>query len=354
VYDVVVLPGDGIGEEVTRAALEVIDAAAGRDTFNWKMRDCGAAYYVKTGKAMDESTREECKAADAVFLGAVGLPTVRKPDGAEITDEVVLDLRSNLDLFANVRPVKSRRGCKGPLSREDIDYIVLRENTEGLYASRTGGLILGRDVAVDSMVMTRKGVERISRYAFELARASKGSPRDGVRRVTCADKANVLRGFVFFRRVFFEVAREYPDIKAEFEHADAITVRMVLNPDTLNVIVCENMLGDILSDLGAGTIGGMGMAPAGNIGADHAMFEPVHGSAPGIAGQGIANPVAAVLSGAMMLRWLSVKKACPSLLDAGNRIESAVDLAIAEGMHTRDLGGKLSTLEMTGAIIARL
>jgi 3-isopropylmalate dehydrogenase len=284
----------------------------------------------------------------------VGLPSVRRSDGSEVADEVVLDIRSDLDLYANLRPVRSWPGVRGPLGRRDIEYMILRENTEGLYASRTGGLVLGDNVATDTMIITRRGTERAADHAFRLAQRSKGRPRDGRKVVTCVDKANTLKSFVFFRKIFDEVAARYPEVQAEYELADAMTARMVLAPDTLNVVVCENMLGDLLSDLAAATVGGMGLAPSANVGLRHGMFEPTHGSAPGIAGRNQANPIATILSGAMMLEWLGDRGNDDKCVSAARNIKSAVEKTLAAGMKTNDLGGTETTSGFATAVIANL
>lgn len=325
--NLVVIPGDGIGPELTEATVEVLRAVEKRAAnFALKLdrREAGAGEYRRTGKALSDETMAACKAADAVLKAPVGHPDVRLPDGTE-AGTLGGVLRPGLDAYANVRPVRLYAGVKAalPLPPGAIDYVIVRENTEGLYASRSRGFVTA-DLAIDNMVITRKGVERVSRRAFEIARGRDGAPKDKVKRVTCVDKANVLRGFAFFREVFLETAKDYPDIRAEFLYADATAARLVQDPGYFDVLVMENFLGDLLSDLGAGTVGGLGMCPSGNIGDSKAFFEPIHGSAPDIAGQDKANPLSMVLSAAMLLEWLDQRAAARGIRDA-------VDGALADG-----------------------
>ncbi len=307
-YDIAVLPGDGIAPEVVAEAQRVLDAAGGA-TLRYTEHPCGANCYLETGEPLPEATVEACRTVDAVLLGAMGLPDVRWPDGTEMRPQV--DLRFLLDLYAGVRPIYLYAEHHCPLKgygAGDIDFVILRENVEGLFASMNGGIQLRDETAVDSMVITRSGTERISRYAFQLAADRHAERADGRRgprttHVTCVDKANVFKSMAFFRSVFDGVAAE-DDTAADHAYVDAMSLYMVQRPETYDVMVTENMYGDILSDLGAGLVGGLGMAPSGDIGEDAAVFQPSHGTAPDIVGQGIANPVATILSAAMMLRWL--------------------------------------------------
>ncbi|MBI2206827.1 MAG: isocitrate/isopropylmalate dehydrogenase family protein [Candidatus Rokubacteria bacterium] len=326
-YSVVVLPGDGIGPELTAAAVAVLEAVQKTADFSlaldWHM--AGAAVYRDTGRAMSDDTLAACRAAQATLKGPVGHPDVRGPDG---TEAGVLGgiLRPALDAYANVRPIRLYPGVTSALANRtagSIDYVVVRENTEGLYASRGRGFVTA-DVALDTMVMTRQGCERVARRAFTLCRMRDGAPDDRRRRVTCVDKANVLRGFAFFREAFLGVAKEFPDVEAECLYADATAARLVQDPGHFDVLVMENFLGDILSDLGGGTIGGLGMCPSGNIGDRAAYFEPIHGSAPDIAGKDRANPISMILTAAMMLDWLGESA-------TGSRIRAAVHAALGEG-----------------------
>jgi 3-isopropylmalate dehydrogenase len=307
VHRIVVIPGDGIGPELVDAAMTVLDAVAARDggfALEVQRVDAGAQHYAETGQNISDEGLDRCRAADAVLKGPVGLPWVVRPDGTE-GGLLGSTLRGGLDLYANVRPVTLWPGVSAPLTMEPgaIDYVIVRENTEGLYASRGLG-VANRWAAADTLLMTRPGVERIVRFAFDRARARAGAPADGVTRVTCVDKANVLKSFAFFRAIFDEVAAEYPDVEAGHMYTDATAQALVMDPGRFDVIVTENFVGDLLSDLGGGTVGGIGMCGSGNLGTGTAVFEPVHGSAPSLAGTDRANPLSQVLSAAMMLDHL--------------------------------------------------
>lgn len=294
--------------------------------------------------------------ADAILHGAAGIPGVVHPDGTEAGLDFTLTLRFKLDLFANVRPIKLYKGVPSPLGRPGpIDYVIVRENSEGLYAARGAGALLREEVAVDTLVQTRKGVERIVRFAFELARTRNGSPKDGRRRVTCCDKANVLRTYAFFRAVFDEVAKEYPDIEAEHVLVDAMTVHLVNKPSHFDVIVTENMFGDIISDLGAATVGGMGMAPSEEVGDGIGFFQASHGSAPDIAGKGLANPYGTILASILMLRRLDQRHRDSRLKLGADRIEAAVCAGLEDpALRTRDIGGVAPTNQVVDALLKRL
>jgi 3-isopropylmalate dehydrogenase len=324
-HRVVVIKGDGIGPELVDAALLVLEAA--REALGFELeielREGGAGLYRRTGASLAPDTFEAVRRADAAMKGPVGLPDVRLPDGTEagLLGGV---LRIGLDAYANVRPVRLLPGVEAPLKAEagEIDYVIVRENTEGLYLSRGKGVGTSEAMA-DTLLVTRKGVERVARYAFELARRRSGAPEDGKRRVTCVDKANVLASLAFFRKVFDEVGEAYPEVEREHLYADAAAQALVLRPQRLDVLVMENFLGDILSDLGGATVGGIGLCPSGNIGDRHAYFEPIHGSAPDIAGKDRANPISQILSAALMLEHLGER-------DAADLIRRAVDAALKE------------------------
>jgi len=346
-----VMPGDGIGPELVESALEVMQGAAeieGIDLVLTEERG-GAALYQETGEALLPGALDRLRTMDGLLKGPVGLPEVRKPDG---TEGGLLGglLRIGLDTFANVRPIRLRPGVESATraAAGSVDYVIVRENTEGLYLSRGAG-VRNHHAASDQMLITRAGTERIARFAFEVASARDGAPRDGRRRVTCVDKSNVLRSFALFREVFDEVAEQFPDIESDHIYADAAAHALVVEPDRFDVLVMENFLGDILSDLGAGTVGGLGMCGSGNIGAEAAYFEPIHGSAPSIAGKGTANPVSQILSGAMLLEH------CGKTAMA-RRIENAVDLAFSDGaISILASGGPADgTASVTAAIVARL
>jgi 3-isopropylmalate dehydrogenase len=350
-YTIAVVHGDGIGPEVCSATVAVLRAVPGlASKLDFREYPAGADHYRRTGDAFPDATFEACKAAHAILHGAAGLPGVTYPDGTETGIDFGLQLRFRLDLYANLRPIKLYPGIVSPLrhfSPGQIDYVILRENTEGLYAARDGGTVLRGEVASDTMLITRKGVERITRAAFELARRRNGALRDGKRRVTLCDKANVLRSYAFFRKVFNEVAASYPDIETDYAYVDAMTVHLVERPDFYDVIVTENMFGDIISDLAAATVGGMGMSPSGETGDHHGFFQASHGSAPTIAGKNVANPHGTILSAALMLRWLGERHADRPLTEAADIVERAVAQVLASGAGlTRDLGGSASTSDV--------
>lgn len=347
-HRIVAIPGDGIGPDLVDAALLAMDAAQSLlEDFKLDIdvREGGAGLYKREGYNLSPDTLAAIKAADATMKGPVGLPDVRGADGTE-PGLLGGTLRIGLDVYANVRPVRLLPGIDAPIKAQagDIDYVIVRENTEGMYLSRGKGV--GTDQAMaDTMLITRKGTERVSRYAFELARKRRGAPEDGVSRVTCVDKANVLASFAFFRSVFDEVAAQYPDVKTEHIYADAAAEALVARPGHFDVLVMENFLGDILSDLGGGTIGGLGLLPSGNIGDDHAYFEPVHGSAPDIAGQDVANPISQVLTAALMLEHLGER-------DGADVIRRGVEAALQSGKVTIVKGRSAEGTKAAGEAIA--
>jgi 3-isopropylmalate dehydrogenase len=350
-YQIAVLPGDGIGPEITDAA-EIVLARLQRQAtglhFDCTRYEAGAEHFRAHGVTLPQAVMDACLAADAVLLAAIGLPDVRKPDGTEVQPEMMVGLRRALGLQSAPRPVKRFPGVPTPLADlgKGIDMVIVRENLEGLFASFGGGAIVGDVCATDTLVVTREGTEKVCRYAFELARQRNGRPLDGQRTVTCVDKANVFRSMAFFRDVFFNVAKQYPDIHAEAVYVDAMSMYLVQHPDAYDVLVMENQFGDILSDLGAGLVGGLGMAPSAEIGDHHALFQPSHGSAPTIAGQNIANPVAMILSAAMMFDWLGHRNNDTAALAAAARIEAAVAATLTSATgRTRDLGGTATTTQ---------
>ncbi|MFM2281874.1 MAG: hypothetical protein RLZZ444_4105 [Pseudomonadota bacterium] len=358
IYEIAVVHGDGIGPEVCSAAVEVVKAALGNGSpLNFREYPAGAEHFLKTGESFPEPTFDACRSSDAILHGAGGIPGVVHPDGTEAGLDFTLRLRFELDLYANIRPIRLFEGVTCPLAgvkAGEIDYIILRENSEGLYAARGAGVQLRGELSVDTLVQTRVGVERIVRKAFELARASNGAPKDGVKRVTCCDKANVLRSYAFFRAVFDEVAPDYPDIEVEHVLIDAMTMHLVLRPGHFNVIVTENMFGDIISDLGAATIGGMGLAPSAELGERNGFFQAAHGSAPDIAGKGIANPYGTVLSAAAMLDWLGSKHADSRLSVAAANIRTATNKALADGCLSADLKGNWKSADITRRLCDQL
>lgn len=347
-FSIALLPGDGIGPEVTAEAVKVLRAVEELSAdvcFELEEFSAGAGEYQRSGEPMPPGTIERLRQFHAIFLGAMGLPGVRQPDGTEVTPQ--LDLREQLDLFAGVRPVFLYHAQDTPLKGYDagqIDFVIVRENTEGLFYGRKRRPVPDAGFVEDVLHVSRAGAERLFHYAFRLARQRRG-------KVTLVDKANVLPSMAFFRQVFDEVAQHYPGVETERVYVDAAALFLVRKPETFDVIVTENMFGDILSDLGAALVGGMGMAPSADIGERHGVFQPAHGSAPDIAGQQKANPTAAILSVAMMLEWLGE----PELLRASSWIHQAVRRVYENPANrTPDLRGRLTTSELGDRIVAAL
>jgi 3-isopropylmalate dehydrogenase len=359
-YRVVLLPGDGIGPEVMDATVQVMDHVVQKLPelhVQFSSHEAGANLYRQTGQALPDHVLEDCLAADAVLLAAIGLPDVRKPDGTEVQPEMMMGLRRALGLHSAMRPVKLYPGVTSPLRTAEagIDLVIVRENMEGLFSSFGGGCLVGDRVATDTLVVTREGTQKVVEFAFRLAARRSGRPLDGRRSVTCVDKANVFRSFAFFRKVFLEVAAEYPDIAADAVYVDAMSLYLVQNPSAFDVLVMENQFGDILSDLGAAIVGGLGMAPSAEIGDDHALFQPSHGSAPQLAGKSAANPLATILSAALMFDWLADRHQDAAAAEAAQRIEQAVKQLLGErNCLTADLGGSASTTDVTDALCATL
>lgn len=342
-FRIAVLPGDGIGPEVTAAAVVVLEALQSKLNgveFQFSELPCGAGEFLRSGDPLPGATLRACGDSDAILLGAMGIPDVRWPSGTEMAPQ--LDLREQLDLYAGVRPIRLFNSAHTPLknSNRQIDIVIFRENTEGLFFSRKNGY--GKDVLEvrDTLRISRRASERLFRAAFRHARRRRGL-------LTLVDKANVLPSMAYFRAIFDRIAQEFPEVKAERIYVDAAALYLVQKPEAFDVIVTENMFGDILSDLAAGLVGGMGMAPSGDIGDHHAVFQPAHGSAPDIAGQGVANPLASILSAAMMLDWLGHEET----RRGAQLIEHAVERLTAEtSFATPDLGGSMTTAEMARAV----
>jgi 3-isopropylmalate dehydrogenase len=352
-YKIAVIAGDGIGPEVVASGTAILVETArivGGFALELFEAPAGAKVYLETCQDLPEATLAACRSADAVLLGACGLPDVRRPDGTELTPQITL--RRELDLYAGIRPARSLPGVPSTLAAApEVDLVIVRECTEGMFASLGAGIVLGDEVAADTQIITRRGTERVARAAFELARRrGRSQPR-----VTCVDKANVLRSFAFFRRVFDEVAASYPDVNAERLYVDAAALELVRSPERFDVIVTENLLGDILSDLAAGLVGGLGMAPSADLGDRHAVFQPCHGTAPDLAGRGVANPVATILSCGMMLEHLARTRHDEAPAKAYRVIEKAVAAAVGMGQaRTADLGGGCTTEEVTKVVLAQL
>ncbi len=355
-YRIALLPGDGIGPEcmnATRIVLDRIVETTPELELEFTSHHAGAELYRETGETLPAAVLEDCIAADAVLLSAIGLPDVRQPDGTEVQPTMMVGLRRALKLHSAIRPVKLYPGA--PCALRDtgpgIDFIVIRENLEGLFASFGGGSKVGNEVATDTLVVTRQGTSQVSDFAFRLAQRRNGRPSDGKKMVTCVDKANVFRSLAFFREVFFDVAQSYPDIDSDAVYVDAMSLYMVQNPWDFDVLVMENQFGDILSDLGAGLVGGLGLGPSAEIGEDHALFQPSHGTAPQIAGQNIANPLATILSAGMMLDWLGDKHDDPGCTAAAVALENGVAQLLADGeVKTPDIGGTASTTDVASAL----
>lgn len=355
-YQIALLPGDGIGPEIADAAIAPVEkavSAVGGLRLEFTRHDAGAERHRRTGVALPEETLTDCLAADAVWLAAIGMPDVRKADGTEVQPEMMMGLRRAMGLHSAARPAKLYPGVPSPLADcgAGIDLVVVRENLEGLFASYGGGSIVGDEVATDTIVVTREGTRKVVDFACRLAGRRRGRPTDRAKRITCVDKANVFRSFAFFRKVFFDTVANHPELSADAAYVDAMCLYLVTRPDEYDVLVMENQFGDILSDLAAGLVGGLGMGPSGEIGEGKALFQPAHGSAPDIAGEGIANPVAMILSGAMMLEWLAVEHGDEHAAEAGQLIDAAVAAAVADpANHTRDLGGTATTAELADAV----
>ena len=354
---IAVLPGDGIGREVMPACLELVEAAVaivGAPALAFETHAAGAQYYAESGDALPRSTLAACRAADAILFGAMGWPDIRYPDGTEIIPQ--LDLRMELGLFAGVRPIRWFAGLPRVLTdprAENIDFVLIREQTEGLFYARGRGEIRNDEEAYDTMQITRFGTERVVEFAFQLAAQRKRRGRPG--NVTCVDKANVFQSMAFFRKVFDEVAARHAEMTKGHAYVDALALNMVKKPWVFDVLVTENMFGDILSDLAAGLIGGMGMAPSADIGEKHGLFQPAHGTAPDIAGKGFANPSAMFLSAAMMLDWLAVRHGEQTLNDAARLIEQAVEHTLSTKLAVpMEYGGSANCAEMTRSVIGSL
>jgi 3-isopropylmalate dehydrogenase len=355
-YDICVLPGDGIGVEVVDATLPLVERACHGAGFalRFASHPAGALHYQATGEALPDATFAAARDAHAILFGAMGWPDIRRPDGTEIAPQ--LDLRFALELYAGVRPARALPGVPLPLAdprARDIDLVIVRESTEGLFASVGRGTLVDDREARDTMVITRRGSARVHEFAFRLAERRRASGRPG--EVTCVDKANVFVSMAFFRKVFDEVAARHPGIRVRRHYVDATALDLVRRPWTFDVLVTENMFGDILSDEAAGLVGGMGMAPSADIGDAHGLFQPCHGSAPDIAGQGKANPTAMILSAAMMLDWLGERHDDPRLVEAARRVESAVNAAFASGrLLPIELGGRDGTGAIASAVAGNL
>ena len=360
-FNIVVLPGDGIGVEVIEATLALLAPVQQRFGFklSYDRRPGGAYHYQETGTAFPDSSMKACEDADAIMFGAMGWPDIRYPDGTEIAPQ--LDLRVHLDLYAGVRPIRAIPGLPLPLSSpqsKDIDLVIIRESTEGWFHARGRGkkgfTVSGDEAVYDTCEISRKATERLFNFSFKLAAARKRrNPAKG--KVSCIDKSNVFLGMAFMNQIFHECSKTYPDIVADHCYIDAFCLNLIRKPWEFDVCPMENQFGDITSDLGAGLICGMGYAPSADIGDKHAVFQPSHGSAPDIAGKGIANPIATFLSAAMMLEWLGERHRSENLLAASQSIQDAVDFVfLHRKVRPIDIGGSDGTGTITQAVIAAL
>lgn len=348
-YKIAVIEGDGIGREVVPEGIRVLEAVGRRFdfSFSWEHFEWGCEYYLKTGRMMPPDGLERLRPFDAIYLGAVGYPGV--PDHVSLWG-LLIPIRRGFKEWVVLRPARLLEGVTSPLAGRkagDIDFVVVRENSEGEY-SEVGGRVnrnTESDMAIQEVIFSRPAVDRILTYAFELARKRK-------QHVTSATKSNgIVYVMPFWDERFAAISKNYPDVKADQYHIDILTAHFVAHPDWFDVVVGSNLFGDILSDLGAAVVGSMGLAPSANINPEReypSTFEPVHGSAPDIAGQGIANPIAQIWSGAMMLDHLGEKKAAEA-------VEQAIFKVLASSkVRTRDIGGKASTREMGDAMVAEV
>jgi tartrate dehydrogenase/decarboxylase/D-malate dehydrogenase len=349
-HRIAVIAGDGIGKEVIPAGIQVLKVAAEHDGFKLDVTDIpwGCDYYLEKGKMLDADWRDQLLKFDAIYLGAIGDPRVSDAISAR---ELILPLRQRLGQYVNLRPMRLMPGINSPLANRgaaDIDMICVRENSEGEYCGMGGRLHGGTpyELAEQTGIFTRQGIERIARYAFKLAQTR---PR---KMLASATKSNALQhAMVLWDEVVADVAKEFPDVKLQKYHVDALCARMVTHPHTLDVIVASNLFGDILTDIGSAISGSLGVGPGGNINPERttpSMFEPIHGSAPDIAGKGVANPIAAIWAGAMMVGHLGETK-------TEARIVAAIESVLSdERVKTPDLGGKATTADMAKAITAAL
>ena len=325
-YKIAVIPGDGIGKEVMEAALHVLEALD--IDFNYQFAEAGDEYAEKTGVALPQETIDIVKQSQACLFGAAG----------ETAADVIVKMRQELDLYVNLRPVKSYPGANSIF--DNLDFVIVRENTEGLYIGREEYTEEG---ATALRVITRKASERICRFAFDYAK------KTGRRKVTAVHKANVLKKTDgIFKETFYQIAQNYPDMELDDRYVDATAMFFITKPEMFDVIVTTNLFGDILSDEGAGLVGGLGLIPSANIGENQGLFEPVHGSAPRHAGKGTANPSAMILSAVLMLNYLEENK-------AARQVEQALVEVLSEGKKvTPDMGGKASTMEMAREVREKL
>ena len=375
-YSIVLLPGDGTGIEVAAQARRILAAVEANTNAAFDIEEipCGGKYFLEHGRDWPEGAEEACAKADVVLLGAVGWPSpdgvgpVTMPGGKMAGWSPVIGNRARLDLYANIRPVRLYPGVRARISGShkqvwdpaNVDMLFIRENTEGLY-SGAGGILSrgGRGVvATDTRLITRDASERVIRLAFEKAMQRNGAPKDGKKRVTCIVKNNVLDGCRFFTSIFEEIGEDYPEVEKDVSIVDAFTQWLIGQPEYYDVLVTTNMFGDIVTDLASVLQGGMGMAVGCNVGDEHAMFEPIHGSAPKHAGRDKVNPMAMILATCESLRWLGGRKGDDELVKSGDAIDEAIKAVLLKGetlaydLVGNDKASKMS--EVTSAIIDEL
>lgn len=359
-HRIALIKGDGIGHDVSDAAVAVVDTALkeiGMSPLRYEQISAGAGYYKDTGLDIEPDGEQRAGEADAIFLGAIGLPSIRHDDGTEISPH--LRIRDQLGLYAGVRPVKAYPSAPQRLADPRaalIDLVILRESTEGLfYTAAVHGRsdIRGDEEVRDTLRITRTTTEKLHRFGFSLAERRKSKGRPGL--ITCVDKANVFASMAFFRKIFDEIAPEFPDVEFGHNYVDAQALDLIRRPWDFDVLVMENMFGDILSDLAGGLVGGMGMAACGEIGDEHGLFQPAHGSAPDIMGQDKANPLAAILSGALMLDYLAEKSGSSGYADAALAIEDAVQTCFEQNrLRPMEFDGDMGTKAVTSEILAAI
>jgi 3-isopropylmalate dehydrogenase len=356
-FQIAVIKGDGIGVDVTEATLSIVEAAKNRVggfSLDYQYLLAGAGYFSETGKDIEPGAEDIADKADAIFLGAIGLPAVRHDDGTEISPH--LRLREMFQLYAGVRPVKAYPNAPQRLAdprAADIDMVILRESTEGLFytaATHNRNPVANDEEVQDILRITRATTEKLHDFGFKLAQRRK--VRGGKGLLTCVDKANVFRSMAFFRKIFDERRAHFSDVETGYNYVDAQALDLIRRPWDFDVLVMENMFGDILSDLAGGLVGGMGMAACAEIGDAHGLFQPAHGSAPDIMGQDKANPLAAILSGALMLEYLADKAGTQAAADGAQVIEDAVQQGFASHrIRPMEFGGDMGTRAVTEEII---
>ena len=351
-YEIAVIPGDGSGPEVIDGAMALLKACEQRYglNINYTFHDFSADLYRRTGRRMTTADMDEIGKSDAVLFGAMGLPDVRAPDGLELGAQV--ELRAHFKLFASLRPCRLYPGVNSPVKGKKIDMLVIRETSEGMFAGLADKHEPSDEQATDRMTITRATCEKLFEVAFQQARMRRQRGTPG--HVTLLHKSNALRSNVLMEKVFDEVAAKHSDVGSAKFYIDAGSMYMVTDPERYDVVVSENIFGDIVSEIAAGLVGGLGVAPSADVGLTHGVFQPSHGSAPDIAGKGVANPTAMILSAAMMLDWLGERREDQDCARAARAIQGAVETALAKGPRSRDLGGTAGTREVLDAVLTAL